>query len=247
MNKERWVFLRGLTRGTIHWGDFPEIFKKMNPHVEMEFLELPGNGYLNNENSKTDVKELIDYLRSKSQFVKQKDPIHLCGISLGGMVALKWAELYPENIQSVTIINSSLKQFSPFYERLILKNYLKILRGLLFSNTLEQEKMILTITSNNLSFTQKYLNEFAEFARLHSVSKNNFVRQLVLASSIRIESSPHCPLKIISSQHDRLVHHSCSDLIAKSFGGKQFIHPRAGHDLPLDEPEWLCGILKESF
>ena len=55
MNNNRWVFLRGLTRGNIHWSKFPEVFKTINPDAEMEFLEIPGNGFRFEESSPVSV------------------------------------------------------------------------------------------------------------------------------------------------------------------------------------------------
>lgn len=238
-----WIFLRGLTRGNIHWGNFPEVFKRLNPEAEIEFLEMPGNGLLNKESSPINPKEVIEFLKAKSKFCQKNLPFNICGISLGGMIALKWAELYPEDIASVTIINSSLKQYSPFYRRLITNNYGKIVGTLFKSDREEQEKIILSITSNKFHENQKYLKAFAELSRDHQVSRANFIRQLILASNIQIQNPLNVPLIVISSKHDRLVHSSCSDNIAKALRGNLYIHPTAGHDLPLDEPEWLSEIL----
>ena len=247
MTSNNWIFLRGLTRGNIHWGHFQEIFKRLNPTAEMEFLELPGNGTLNKESSKVNPKQVVEFLRERSVFVQKNLPFHICGISLGGMVALKWAELYPQNIESVSIINSSLKQFSPFYERLIPNNFGKIGLALFNSDPTEQEKIILSITSNEFPKTEKFISIFADFAKEHKISKTNFAKQLLLATNVKIEKLSDIPLNIISSKNDRLVRSLCSDKIFGRFGGKQYIHPTAGHDLPLDDPEWLGRILITQF
>lgn len=238
-----WIFLRGLTRGNIHWGKFPEIFKELNPSAVVEFLEIPGNGLLSDEPTSTDPKEVIDQIRNRSKFISNNETFNVCGISLGGMVALKWAELYPTEILSVATINTSLSQYSPFYHRLAISNYGKIIWGLLACDEKEQEKIILEITSNNFSKAAFYLESFSEFSKNHQVTKANFIKQLLLASNIEIKKFPNIPLKVISSKMDRLVDSSCSDEVAKALGAKQLIHPTAGHDLPLDEPVWLAEQL----
>jgi pimeloyl-ACP methyl ester carboxylesterase len=50
---------------------------------------------------------------------------------------------------------------------------------------------------------------------------------------------------VIWSEKDRLVSSHCSQNIAKKFDASCFTHPTAGHDLPLDEPEWLTQILSK--
>jgi pimeloyl-ACP methyl ester carboxylesterase len=245
MNNRRWIFLRGLTRGNVHWGKFPEILKTANPDIEFEFLEIPGNGYLNNEKTPTDIKAIINLLRSRSKICQQNLTFNLCGISLGGMISLKWAEIYPQNIESVTIINSSLKQFSPFYHRLVPANYMKILRAIVRTDVEQQERIILQITSNNFNETKSYLESFSEFASKHKISKLNITRQLILANkiNIKITNLPKIPLKIIVSQNDNLVSALCSSKFIKELGGTLYCHPTAGHDLPLDDPNWLVDVL----
>ncbi|MBC7428600.1 MAG: alpha/beta hydrolase [Bacteriovorax sp.] len=247
MNNNRWIFLRGLTRGNIHWSVFPEIFKKINPDAQMEFLEIPGNGLCSEEKSPVSAGALLDSLRIKSNFVKNKESFHLCGISLGGMAAMKWAESYPGEVLSVAVINSSLAQFSTFNKRLLPENYETLLRTLFMHGHYQQEESVLKITSNRFEETKKNLEAFAVFSENHKVTKINFLRQLILAKSININSVVKKPFKVISSQNDRLVDHGCSKQIVLKLGGKEFIHPTAGHDLPLDEPEWLSEILVKNL
>ncbi len=240
MEKKRWIFLRGLTRAAFHWGDFPEIFRAAHPDDEVEFLEIPGNGLLCESETPIDPVEAIRQISSQSQFVKDGKPFHICGISLGGMIALKWAELYPEQVLSVTTINCSLKQFSPFYQRLNPTLYSKIVRTLFSKGVFQKEQVILNITSNKPESISRYLERFVNFSKDHRIKRKNFFRQLVLANNIHI-GQLKLPLKVICSEGDRLCSSACSKSIAAELKGALLIHPNAGHDLPLDEPEWLAA------
>ncbi len=243
MAKNNWIFLRGLTRANIHWGDFKKKIQQQHPAAQIEFLEIPGNGMLHDQLTPVNAGEVVAHLREKSQICRSGESFNLCGISLGGMVALKWAELYPEDVNSISLINCSLRQYSTFHQRLNPKHYKKIILALIMASPSEQEKIILKITSNRFVKNSHYLDEFSLFANAHPVTKSNFIRQLVLASLIRIDHVPLMPLKIICSSNDRLVDVKCSKNIHHNLGGKIFIHATAGHDLPLDEPDWLCEIL----
>lgn len=247
MNNNRWIFLRGLTRGNIHWAEFPSVFKKINPDAEMEFLEIPGNGQCFNESSPVSISDLVRTLRSKSRFVQENKTFNICGISLGGMAAMKWSETYPKEIESITVINTSLSQYSSFDKRLLPENYELLIRTLFLTNTYEQEENVMKITSNKFDENRKYLEVFAEFSKNHEITKMNFLRQLILAKTIQIDTIPLVPFKIINCTHDRLVHYSCSVEIAAKLGGELITHPTAGHDLPLDEPEWLSEILVKNL
>jgi pimeloyl-ACP methyl ester carboxylesterase len=243
MNKQRWIFLRGLTRAAFHWGDFPQIFRDAHPDWEVEFLEIPGNGILNHRDTPIDPVTVIKEISEQSQFIKEGKSFHLCGISLGGMIALKWAELYPEQVESVAIINCSLSQYSPFYQRLSPKLYRKIVTTLLSRGVLNKEQIILNITSNRPERYDHYLESFTEFSKNHKVQRKNFFRQLALANNIKITNLDK-PLKVICSEGDRLCASQCSKVIARELKGSIYIHPTAGHDLPIDEPEWLAGLFK---
>ena len=159
------------------------------------------------------------------------------------MIALKWSEIYPEEIQSVSIINSSLQQYSPFYHRLLPSKYIQILTAIFESDVLKQEKIILSMTSNKIQETIKYLESFSVFAAENKMLKTNVIRQLILAKNIQINNFPQVILKVINSKNDRLVASECSQQIAKNLNGKIYYHLTAGHDLPLDGPEWLSEIL----
>lgn len=242
--ENNWIFLRGLTRGNIHWGVFPELFLKANSNAQVEYREIPGNGSLTDMKTPTSPEAVVNFLRQSCKLVNGVNRYHLCGVSLGGMIALQWAQMYPAEVLSVNIINSSLGEHSPFYERLIPQNYLKLLSAIFKSNTYDQEKIILEITSNRYSENEKYLSSFAEFASKHKVSYANFIRQLLLAGNIKINPTIKS-VNVFSAARDRLVSPICSEKIAKEFKAKLIQHPSAGHDLPLDEPDWLIEKLLE--
>jgi hypothetical protein len=48
---------------------------------------------------------------------------------------------------------------------------------------------------------------------------------------------------VLSSQGDRLVNPRCSARLASAWQAPHQQHPWAGHDLPHDDPDWLCQRL----
>ena len=110
-----------------------------------------------------------------------------------------------------------------------------------------QEELILQITSNKYLRNSHYLKSFVQFADNYKTTKLNFFRQLLLAMNIKIENKSKKPLFVFASTNDRLVSVACSKAIAKNLAGEEIIHPTAGHDLPLDEPEWLSEMLTKKL
>jgi alpha-beta hydrolase superfamily lysophospholipase len=211
-----------------------------------EFLEIPGNGELFNLQTPTDAKTVIEHLRNKSKFIQAKKKVRLCGISLGGMISLKWLEMYPDEVEYVFAVNSSLHELSKFHNRLNAKLYPKIISMLLSNNPEKQQRFILEVSSNEPVNYDKYEKSFSDFAKRCPVSLKSFVSQLLLAKEIRIKKVDHTKATIIYSENDRLVDQSCSKAIAEKFNLKLLCHKTAGHDLPLDAPHWLMEHILNS-
>jgi len=69
-------------------------------------------------------------------------------MSLGAMVAVAWAQSHPEEVAAQVLINTSMRRFSPLYQRLRPANYLPLLRLLLTGAALQDwERAILHMTS----------------------------------------------------------------------------------------------------
>lgn len=236
---KNYIFIRGLTRGTIHWGEFKNLMIDKVGEGHCEFLEIPGNGELNMLDTPTNAKAVIEFLRKESKFIQMNKKVFLCGISLGGMISLKWLELYPDEINYVFAINSSLNDLSKMSQRFNMKLYPKMISMLLSKDHQKQQRFILELSSNDPINYDKYEKSFTDFAIKHPVKFKNFINQLLLAREVKINKVNPNKATIIYAYHDRLVDKSCSLAIAKKFNLLVLEHKTAGHDLPLDDPKWL--------
>lgn len=251
MGRKLVVGLRGLTRGNIHWGSFPDVLKRVAPDIHFLTLEMAGNGSRADEISDSRPEKVIEDFRHQLQKWKKGHPefasskLNVLGISLGGMLSLKWAELYPEEIDQLFVVNSSLKQLSSFNQRLIPKNYFGIIKVLSFGSVEKQEQLILSLTSNNLAKTSSYLPSYILRGEEKPFRLLNFFRQIILASRIKIEKPLLSKPIFFVSQNDRLVNSSCSHDLKKKFEGYIYENSLAGHDLSLDQPDWLAQKIKE--
>jgi pimeloyl-ACP methyl ester carboxylesterase len=236
-----WVLLRGLTRESRHWGDFPETLRQRCADVEVCTIDLPGNGSLNRQVSPLQVEEMAEHCRAKLRERGLAPPYCLLAMSLGAMVAVAWADRHPEEIGACVLINTSLRPFSPFHHRLRPRNYLPLLAMLLHrSDASRREKTILRLTS---SWPQRpeTLAEWTAYARQNPVSAGNALRQLLAAARYEAPRLKPCPpMLILSSAGDRLVDPDCSRRLARQWHADYAEHPTAGHDLPLDDGAWLA-------
>jgi len=243
-NRSRtWLLLRGLTRGQGHWGNFPELLQARYPNDKVILLDLPGNGAENHFQSPWHLRDYVEFLRDRLKDQKFEGELHVLAVSLGAMTVIEWMKNYPHEITQSCLINVSLKGSGHFYERLLPNNYPKLLKALKIKNTHEREKLILEMTSRNVEAQQKWLSSFAEYSEKYPVHKENLVRQLTAA--LRAETPEQSPgkVKIFISRNDNFINSVCGFRIAEEWGISPLVHSWGGHDLTLDDPEWVVNHL----
>lgn len=235
------VLIRGLLRSKYHWKNFGEELQQQLEVKKIHFVELAGNGFLSTQLTPVKIDEAVQQLRS--QLPSDLKNYGLLGISLGGMLATRWAQLYATEVQKLILINSS-SRISPFHKRLIPKNYVSILKVLATANEEQAEEFILSTTSNFKDKWQPHLADNISYLKKHPLQSQNFVRQLVLSTQANFKNTPECEKLVLCSKADRLVHYSCSEDIAKAWNCEIRYHETAGHDLPLDDSAWIIEQLK---
>jgi pimeloyl-ACP methyl ester carboxylesterase len=238
---DTWIFLRGLTRETAHWGGFIADFQKAMPASQVISLDLPGNGRLNAMPSPLSIAAMVSYCRAELKRRGEKPPFYLLAMSLGAMVATEWAYQAPAELAGCVLINTSLRPFSPFYRRLQPHNYLPLSRlALPGSGATDWERTVLQLTSNQPAAHDDVIAEWVAARMQRPVSANNALRQLIAAARYRVQIEPPMTrVLLLASERDRLVDARCSRAISGHWGCPLELHPSAGHDIPLDDPHWV--------
>lgn len=256
-----YFFIRGLIRSRFHWHEFPGTFQQLldqkanqtSSASTLVFIDIPGNGERFQQSTPFSIAHIAEdtqqqikaYLHSNK--VSEKSKLHLVGISMGGMIA---AELISQiqsmkskndkaalNFTSLHIINSSFANLSPFWQRMRLPAILNLLPKLW--QTKSREAGILHWTSNRQE-SSRLVNAWVEEANKHPLALRNAFAQLWAASHYFVSQNPSINSYIYSSQQDRLVDWRCSAKLAHYWGRPLYTHATAGHDLPLDSPDWLA-------
>ncbi len=241
------LLLRGLLRESRHWLDFPSLLSdKLQRPVFT--LDLPGCGQLYQQQSAASIPALRAQLQqqwAQGYPLYQGQALHLVAISMGGMLALDWALSMPQQVKSVTLINSSSAGLNPFWQRLQPRNYLKILLCLL-AGPLQREELIWQMTVRS-PVQPELLKQWQSWAMQNPVSRANALRQLWAASRFRLIQKPDCPVFVVSGLKDQLVSPRCSQALATQLYAPLLSHADAGHDLPLDAGAWLAAVIDQSL
>lgn len=241
-----WILLRGLTREARHWGDFPRRLSEAFAGAPVICLDLPGNGKLNARPSPASVEDMADFCHAEVARQRIAAPCRVLAMSLGAMVAVSWAQRHPQDLTAAVLINTSLRPFSPFFQRLRPANYARLLR--LFAlpvSARAMEAAILRMTTRLVADPDVVIAQWLQWRRENPVSRQNALRQLMAAVRYRAPSAPPLErLLLLTSERDALVHASCTLRLARQWGAPVAVHPRAGHDLVLDDAAWVLAHLR---
>ena len=244
------LLIRGLSRQQGHWGEFAEVLtrrlKDSGVEANLVFEDLPGFGNRNQESSPSSIEKIAELLFSTLEQLHNKtgQKIHLLGISMGGMIALELAKRFPELCESLVMINSSVKPVSRIYQRLRPSAYSALFKAWFHPVMRESERQILNISSEKYAQDDALLDKWLRLRKKQPPSRTAAFKQIIAASKFQAPACP--PLKkvlLIASKKDRVASYKCTENLAKYWSIKSIVHESAGHDLALDEPEWLANII----
>ncbi len=241
------ILLRGLGREQAHWMGIAEKISALYPDIRILPMDITGNGVFYQQASDTSVFKMREKL---SERLNQEYPgvksFALIAISMGGMIATEWAKAEPDKVKCLVLINSSFSGISPFYKRLKWQNYWKLIKATLGSVKVKEE-LIFSLTTNLINDVQtkkRVIDIWIEIAKYRPVSLINFIRQLIAAANYQLPLIKK-PILVLACKQDRLVDYTSSlKLIKRCEQAEIKIHPTAGHDLPLDDPDWLIEQIK---
>ena len=252
MNKRRWVLLRGLVREQRHWNDFPQVFKRYFPQDQLVLHDFAGNGRRYREKSATSIQAMVEDVRhtvvsASPASDPQQQPVHIIALSLGAMVATEWMIRYPHECAASVLISTSMKGLNPLQQRLLPSSYASIIRSLLLAGPPEQKerrnlKLVSNLAAEDETRRKTLIEQWVGYARECPVSASNGIRQLFAAARFHIpENKPVQPVLILRSLADHLVSPECSATLADYWQKPLQTHDTAGHDIPLDDADWVCA------
>lgn len=244
----KWILLRGLAREARHWGDFPQTIIDTGLGEAAYAIDAPGAGLKSAQFSPISIEGYVKHMRPEFQTIRRQNPgpWGIIGISMGAMMGMKWLEQYPQDFSCGVFINTSASNFSSPIKRMSLRTMKNIVRLLFDKGLEEREKFIFQLTSH-LSSTNELekVAEWVKYARENPISHHNFLSQLIAAARFKAPKSLSVPSMFFVSEKDQLADADCGKKLASHFKAHLAIHDEAGHDLPLDDPTWVCDETKK--
>lgn len=229
------VMLHGFGGDKDNWDRFS---KKLTDHCRLIIPDLPGHGesvqdlslnYGIQEQAKR-LKEFLDSLGIKKA--------HLVGNSMGGAIAMRYAALYPESVQSLALIDTAgavraPSEFDAIVKRTGRNPVLDIKSAAVFKNMM---KYIYEKPPYLPGFVIDVLTE--EKLKRRAIEQKIYRDILADMDQTSIVANIHAPTLIIWGARDRIINVDSAEwLHQKIAGSKKEILEGVGHCPMIEKPE----------
>lgn len=234
--------IRGMMSESFHWWDFLPRLRETFPQDEIHTPDVLGTGRTGHLPTPLRLDRNVAALREQVPSTGKKI---IFGFSLGGILGLEWAYQHPEEVEALILINISLGN-SPIYRRMRPGALRQIARFSMVPPGVRRDELSLAMTT---ALENEKLRElaphWAKRAAEYPVRPMNFFAQVALAGRAKFRAEPPpVPLLMLASGQDQVVHPECSTRIANTWKVPLELHPTAGHDLSLEQPEWILERLR---
>lgn len=242
-----WLLIRGLIREQRHWEHFPAVLEQQFSGSKVHFLDLPGMGTEAGRKSPDSVPAIVEDLRARWLIQKSlsSGPWRVIALSFGGMVMLEWVRRYPEDFESLVLINSSVSNLSPFYERMRLGSAVRFAPLFIFDSPEIRERTLLEQTTSGRTPIADIERRWASFALPRKKVIPVALAQIKAAMKYKLYERLKTPVYVLTSKNDQLASTRCSEKISQFLDVPLRSHEWAGHDLTLEDPMWVCDRMKE--
>jgi len=228
--KGMFVLVHGLGE---HSGRYEELFQvACDMHLAVFAMDLRGHGRSEGLRGHMDyfdqVLSDLDMLVVESHKQIQKGPLFLLGHSLGGLIAINYALVYPDKISGLIVVSPALKLAVkvPAYKTKL---------GELASNFLPRFSMGNEIDPNLLSHDKDVVKNYINDPLVHARISARMYTEMTAAMDRATVNAPHLTIPC-------LIVHGTADKIVSIDGSKTFF---ANAGSPDKKSIWYDGMYHE--
>lgn len=246
---QHWVLLGGINRECARWSGAPQHLlsqlRRVRPDIQLHLLDLPGTGRYWQQRSPARMEALVANLRERVS--RLEGPFGVIASSFASAAATEWARQRPDEMGAMVLMSPAMRPFTPMV-RAVRPALWPTLWALMLGRRSPwalDERLFASTTR----LRADVLALDAEWQRLrseHPVKLRNALAQSLAVW--RYEASRRRPLSrvlLLAGHQDQWFDWRISQAMSRAWGAALRIHPEAGHDLLLDDPEWVGRSLAE--
>lgn len=233
------VFIHGLGSSTLDWEKQVEFFSKQFQTIS---IDLRGHGKSDKPPGPYSVAQFASDTAKLIQFLSLP-PVHVAGISMGGMVAFQLALDAPELLKSITIINSgpelvlrTLQERVGFFQRRL------IVRCMGMTRMAQLLAKMLLPEPHQKTLQRTLIQRWAKNDKRAYLAALDAIIGWSVADRI---SNIQCPTLVIAADMDYTPVSFKQAYITKMPKAKLAIIRNSRHLSPVDQPQQLNDALME--
>ncbi len=196
------IFLHGLVQNSESWTETLEYLEHKSENVCLELPELTDN----------EVSYPALYKGFSDYCEKISERINLCGLSLGGILALNYAAEHPDKVNSLVLIGTQYKT----------------------------PKVLLRFQNLIFRFMPSSSFENIEFGKADFIGLSKSMVNLDLSEELERIT---CHAMVIVGENDAPNRKAAEEMSKKIFGCKLEVIENSGHEVNVDSPKQLAGLL----
>ncbi len=246
-----WLLLGPLARECAFWdgasAQLVEHLRAVQPQARLFELDLPGTGSHWRESSASHIALLLEQLRDRVRQSGLVAPFGLIASSWAGCLATEWARRYPSEVGALVLISPAMRPFTRVLRSVrpsLWSTALALLLGR--RSPLDRDQRLWRSHTQLRQPSAALLQQWRELRRLHPTRARTGLAQVMAVW--RYQSSrrrPHAQVLLLAGKGDAWMDWRVSAAISRAWGAALRLHPEAGHDLLLDDPQWVARSLAE--
>jgi pimeloyl-ACP methyl ester carboxylesterase len=248
---QTWLLLGPLARECALWGDAPQILVQqlqlVQPRARLFQLDLPGTGRLWRDGSPSQVVALLAQLRQRVQRAGLTGPFGLIASSWSGCVATEWARQHGQEVGAMVLISPAMRPFT---------RVLRSVRPGLWSTALamvlgrrspvDRDTRLWSAHTTLVRPSPELLTRWRAMRRQHPTkARTGWAHFMAVWRYETSRRRPHQQVLLLAGKGDGWMDWRVSAAISRAWGAALRVHPEGGHDLLLDDPQWVARSLAE--
>lgn len=221
-----WVLMGPPAKGCAQWGRAPQTLltelRRVQPEARLFTMDMPGAGVQRSQVCPSHVEALVPLLRQRLQESGHwtlGQPLGLIGHSLGGLVATEWARRAPEEVGALVLLSPAMRPFTHIVRATPMALWAQAMGQVLGRDATPE----------------------AGRAALPAAVAQGLARWRYAASKRR----PIAQVLLLAGERDNWRDWRVAQRISRAWGAALRLHPRAGHDLLVDDAPWVARSVAE--